>query len=503
MLGWRVLLLNMVKMLGILLATIALTEFLWQLGMDAQGILMIYFLSVLCVSAITPHYSYGVVFSLISTFAFDFLITHPRMGFSFTLDLPVTLITMLLVTFITSTLTIQLKKQAYFSGKREHRARVLSEITQTLMFARDVSAIVKAANEYIGHHLELPCAFFLTGKQDKPELTAGEGWKESFLGRAEFEAVLSVLKGEPPQPWDETTLQVYVQQIVSRERTLGAMVIRRDGKLSVENLLFIELLARQVGLALEIQLLSDMQSELSIKAEREKMRTTLLRSISHDLRTPLTGIIGAGAAMLEKEDMPPQTRSGLLEDICNNAQWLIRMVENILTVTKISQESMQLHKTVEAAEEVISQAVSIVRGRFPRCNVRVFIPEELLLVPMDPTLISQLLINLLENAVKNSPLGGAVTVNLEKHGDTAYFEVKDNGQGIPNHILDNLFDAHPQSEGNILDSARGMGIGLSICQTIVRAHNGTIEGKNCKEGGAIFSFYLPLDGHETTDQGEV
>ena len=243
-----------------------------------------------------------------------------------------------------------------------------------------------------------------------------------------------------------------------------------------------------------------MHDDLRIDAEKEKTRGNLLSSISHDFRTPLTSILGASTTVMEQKDMLSEMRDSLLADIQDNAKWLIRMVENILMVTRISQESMQLNKRMEAAEEVIAQSVSIVRSRYSDHLVHVKVPGEVVMIHMDATLISQVIINLLENAIKHSGEGSFVILTLQVKDGFALFEVSDRGTGIPAHLLDNIFEIHAQvdAEGNPVtdisaDPSQGMGIGLSICRTIIQAHGGIIEGHNRKEGGAKFSFWLPLE----------
>jgi two-component system sensor histidine kinase KdpD len=224
------------------------------------------------------------------------------------------------------------------------------------------------------------------------------------------------------------------------------------------------------------------------------MRGNLLSSLSHDFRTPLKSILGASNAILEQKDMLVEMRDSLLKDIQENARWLIRIVENILTVTQISQESMKLHKRLESAEEVIAQSVSIIRGRFPNSMIHVRTPDKLIMVPMDSTLISQVVINLLENAIKHSDMDSFVLLSLRQKGHLALFEVSDHGAGIPASMLDNIFEIRTQPEDEVpVDAERGIGIGLNICRTIIQAHNGIIEANNRREGGARFSFWLPLD----------
>lgn len=242
-------------------------------------------------------------------------------------------------------------------------------------------------------------------------------------------------------------------------------------------------------------------SEIEREAEREKIHSNLLRAVSHDIRTPLTGIVGATNVLLEQDaGLTPQQRRELLQNANEEAQWLIHIVENLLSITRIGAgEDARVTKTPEAAEEVIEGAVSKFRRRYPHIDVRVDLPEDFFLVPMDPLLIQQVLTNLLENAAVHGVTTTQVTVCLEKHGRWARFTVEDNGRGIPELRLHNLFDGTQSAQQG--DSTRSMGIGLSVCKTVVAAHRGKIKGENKKGGGARFTVDLPLEEEEHEDQG--
>ena len=242
-------------------------------------------------------------------------------------------------------------------------------------------------------------------------------------------------------------------------------------------------------------------SEMEREAEREKIHSNLLRAVSHDIRTPLTGIVGATNVLLEQDDtLTPQQRRELLKNANEEAQWLIHIVENLLSITRIGAgEDAQVTKTPEAAEEVIEGAVGKFRRRYPQIDVRVELPEEFFLVPMDPLLIQQVMTNLLENAAVHGVTTTRVTVSLEKRGKWARFTVCDNGRGIPEGRLHNLFDGTQSAQQG--DSTRSMGIGLSVCKTVVVAHRGKIKGENIKGGGARFTVDLPLEEDEHEDQG--
>jgi two-component system sensor histidine kinase KdpD len=288
----------------------------------------------------------------------------------------------------------------------------------------------------------------------------------------------------------------FYMPIISQGNVLGVLGLScvNNIKLNHNDRSFLRMIASLVAMALERQRLSDEQRNILIESEKEKMRSNLLRAISHDLRTPLTGILGASSAILENKDtIDLQTHDKLLKDIKEDAQWLIRMVENLLSVTRISEGSMHVVKTPEAVEEIVSEAVLRIRNRFSGCNITVKVPDELLLVPMDGTLIEQVIINLLENAIKHSPENQPIELTVKKINNFAVFEVSDNGEGVPPQDLPGLFEGYAESKSKSSDSSRGMGIGLSICKSIINAHNGRIEAENKIDGGATFRFLLPLE----------
>ena len=234
------------------------------------------------------------------------------------------------------------------------------------------------------------------------------------------------------------------------------------------------------------------------EAEREKMYADLLRAVSHDIRTPLTGIVGATNVLLEQDStLTREQREQLLRSTNEDAQWLIRIVENLLSITRISSEEARVKKLPEPAEEVIESAVAKTLKHYPEVDIRVHLPNELMMVPMDPLLMEQVLVNLMENAVIHGETNH-IDVTLRCQGDNAVFLVSDDGRGIPIHLLPKLFDGAARSDRRS-DGRRSMGIGLSVCRTIVLAHGGTIRGDNKREGGAVFTVTLPMKGETDED----
>lgn len=236
--------------------------------------------------------------------------------------------------------------------------------------------------------------------------------------------------------------------------------------------------------------------KLIMEAEKEKLRANLLRAVSHDLRTPLTSMIGASSSYLENEDsLSPEEKRELVSHIYEDSNWLLHMVENLLSVTRITgsgTEKNVLKKTPEAVEEVLSDAISTAKKRYPDLKVHVSIPEDFLIAPMDPLLIKQVILNLLENAYFHAHSTIPVECSLTCEGSSVCIRVRDFGAGIDPSRLESIFDAVPSAPSSSADARKGMGIGLSICKAIITAHDGTIYAKNHPDG-AEFYFSLPKE----------
>lgn len=238
------------------------------------------------------------------------------------------------------------------------------------------------------------------------------------------------------------------------------------------------------------------QEQLRMETDREAMRANLLRAVSHDLRTPLTSIVGSTSAILENEErLDPERRRALLCSVRDEAQWLIRMVENLLSITRMGDGETRLNKELEAAEEVLASVADKFQRRFEGTALSLAAPEEALFVPMDAILIEQVLMNLLENAAYHGK-STEIRLAVERQGDAAVFTVRDNGCGIPEELLPRIFSPELRGGVNASDDRRNMGIGLSVCSSIVKAHGGLMSAANLPEGGAVFAFTLPVEEYE-------
>ena len=236
------------------------------------------------------------------------------------------------------------------------------------------------------------------------------------------------------------------------------------------------------------------QEKLKAEAETERMRGNLLRAVSHDLRTPLTSIYGSCSAIVEDFDnIPREKQMLLLKDMQSDAQWLNRMVENLLSVTRVDADKVRLSKHSVVLEELIDTLLVKFYKHYPDQTVQVEIPEEFVSIPMDPMLIEQVLMNLLENAVFHAQGMRNLWLRVEIRNKDAVFSVEDDGCGISEDRMAQLFTGILDSKAPV-DSARSnMGIGLSVCKTIIKAHGGELKAKNRAEGGTVFQFSLEME----------
>ncbi|MDD5927434.1 MAG: DUF4118 domain-containing protein [Firmicutes bacterium] len=243
------------------------------------------------------------------------------------------------------------------------------------------------------------------------------------------------------------------------------------------------------------------QEKALMEAEKEKMRANLLRAVSHDLRTPLTGIIGNSSTYLEMEHrLSNGEKRALMEYINNDANWLLNMVENLLSVTRIDNDTASVSKSLEPVDEVVAAAVIQFKKRFPEAEVHVTVPEsepdDVMMVMMDAMLIQQVILNILQNAQLHSGSTKPLELTIDEDEDNVMVSIRDYGVGIDGDRINDIFDGAGFKKGeSYTDGYKGMGIGLSICKTIIMAHNGQISARNCEEG-AEFSFSLPKEIEE-------
>ena len=241
---------------------------------------------------------------------------------------------------------------------------------------------------------------------------------------------------------------------------------------------------------------------MKAESEKERMRANLLRAVSHDLRTPLTTIYGSSTTLLENSDaMTEEQQRKIVTGIKEDSEWLVRMVENLLSITRIDSGQVKIIKTPTVLEELIDAVILKFKKRYPEHEVEIEIPDDVIIIPMDAILIEQVIVNILENAVQHAEGMTWLKLRVFTLGNKAIFEIKDNGCGINPKRLETLFTGYGSQEYEIADSQKkNAGIGLSVCATIIKAHGGNIKAENVKAGGVVFRFVL--DTEEVNNEAE-
>ena len=333
---------------------------------------------------------------------------------------------------------------------------------------------------------------------------------QSLTSRDVINAKMRSILDEATDPWGIKVNRVELKNILppreiqnAMEKQMKAERERRESILQAEGQKQSQILVAE-GEKQSTILRADAEKQAAIlraEAEKEKMRGNLLRAVSHDIRTPLTSIVGGVSTLLDSGDqLDEATRTQLLENIRDESNWLVSVVENLLSVTRMSGAS-NIKKELEAGEEVLGAASMKFQRHYPATRVEISAPDTLLMIPMDIILIEQVLINLMENAVQHGKTTTQISLRLTRSEDLAVFEVSDDGQGIAPALLPHLFDGYlTRDQEAISDKRRNMGIGLSVCKSIVQAHGGAMRASNRPTGGALLQFTLPLEETSHEDQ---
>lgn len=449
-------------------------------GFPDTNVVLLYILAVLITSCLTKGYFFGLLVSVAATLVFNYFFTKPY----FSLDVYdpsylFTFMTMTIAALVTSTLTSRVKQNALEARDRETETQALYRLTSHLTEAKDadqvVTIVVKAIRDRMGCHAACLC-FDDDGKSEETSFDHAENVRE----------------------WPIRGENQVVGVIMIPQEEAGGMKDAQEK--------FLSSLIECTALAMDRIVSAKQQMLFKQETVQERYRGNLLRAISHDLRTPLSGIMGTAEMLMdmsEKEDPRYELAQGILKD----TQWLHSLVENILSLTRIQEGPIQIHKEYEAAEEIVGGAVARISGVAPEYEISVKVPEDVLMVPMDGKLIMQVLINLLDNAVKHCQPEEEISVTVEKVLGDAVFKVSDSGEGIAAEDLPNLFQTFYTSQIKSADSKKGIGLGLSICESIVTAHGGTMGAQNRADGpGAEFMFTLPLHAAgmaEVTEMAET
>lgn len=474
------------------------------IGFNESNIIMVYILGVLFVAKYTEGYFYGICSSIIGVLTFNFFFTEPYYTFSaYRADYPVTFAIMLIAAVITSTLTSRIKREARISSIREKRIQLLYEINKGLLKSRNKDQVIEFCGKKLFEMFNRAVIITVTNSEHIFEESNVYTYDINsnaniFQSDIEKQAILQSFKtGEAVGVGTNAFANnsVYYQPIIGQNSILGVVGLScfdRNSLMDNDKIL-LKSVSTQIALAIEREYLFEKQKKANLEAEREKLRGNLLRSISHDLRTPLTSILGSVTTIIDNNDfLDNDTENELLQNIFEDTSWLIRSVENILSMTRIDEGKLEVKKSLELVEEIISGAISKVKRFTGNHILKTNIPNNLIIVNVDGLLIQQVIVNLIDNAIKYTPNNSIIEITVKEQKDRVVFEVSDNGKGIPKEDIDNIFNRFYTSDKSGYLEKRGTGLGLAICKSIILAHGGEISAFNNSYGGATFQFSLSI-----------
>ena len=468
-------------------------------GYTEANYIMTYNLGVVLIAYITQGYWYCVAASFLSMFAYNYFFTVPYYTLmAYSPEYPVTFISMLFSALVASTLTMRARRESTRAENREKRVQILYKLEKNLLVVHSKPQLLMVAAKDLSvlfNASVMIAAVDLDGALSMRHVAG----TDCFQGELEKTAMQETLQSGMASGAGGMLFPAcaaYYVPVVGANGVLGVIGIAFSQRLqlSESQKVFIDAIAAQLALALERERLYEKQQRAKLEIERERLRSDLLRSVSHDLRTPLTGVLGSIGTLLDHYDaLDDAMRKELLTGVYGEAEWLSTLVENVLSLTRLESDRVKPRKQREAVEEIVAESVARVQRRAGGHRISIDIPSELLMVPMDGTLIEQVLVNLLDNAIHHTPEDAGILIRVYPQQTNAVFEVRDHGEGIAPEDMPLLFNRFFTRQ-KVGGERKGVGLGLSICQSIIQAHGGTISAQNDPAGGAVFRFTLPLEG---------
>ena len=495
--------LELLLTVGILVAATIIGWGFLRLGFANANIIMVYLLGVLLTSTFTSGYTCGVLSAFLSVILFNYFLTEPRLSLAaYGSKYPITFAVMFASALLTCTLATKLKAHAQLSARDAYRTKLLFDMNRQLQKAETPDEVYQMTATQIQKLMQRDVLVYPA---------QGEALLDGIVYPADGSSPHSVTKEKQEQDvirwvWQNrkragATTETFAKAkrlylaIRIGQQVYGVIGIPMEKQTQPDaftsSILFSIL--GECALALESLHNAEEKEKAAVLAKNEQLRANLLRSISHDLRTPLTSISGNADTLLHSYDvLDEQTRKQIFTDIYDDAQWLTGLVENLLSITKIVDGSVKLHLSDQVVDDIISEALRHIDRRAAEHHIAVDCGDVLLLARMDAGLIMQVLINLVNNAVKYTPVGSNIRITAIPRENMAEICVSDNGPGIPNELKERVFEMFFTGGNPIGDSRRSLGLGLTLCQTIVHAHHGEMTLKDNSPHGCIFSFTIPL-----------
>ena len=489
---------------ALLLAAATTLGLLFQrAGLQESNIVTLYILCVTLTSVVTSSPAAGILNAAASVIIFNYLFTEPLFYFRvYDPGYMITFVIMFIAAFITGTLASRLKEYAQQSSKKAYRTQVLLETNRILGQEDSRGRLLRVTGNQLlkltGREILIyPSEGGILGEAQQLLPETGDDERPALPPDSESDRIAAWAhkEGKSAGAWTEydSSAQYLFLPIRIHGHSYGVYAISREkGEMSSFVHSICDSIVAECALAMENEYNEHAREEAAVSVRNEQLRTTLLRSISHDLRTPLTSIYGNADSLLTDSGlMDEETKRRIYRDIRDDSYWLTGVVQNLLSVTRLENEELKLNLNVELIDEVIEDALSHADRSVGSRSVVFEKSGEDLFAEVDASLIGQVIVNLVNNAVKYTPDGSWIRLETSARDGDILVSVSDNGNGVPEEDLRNLFSLFYTGSRNSADSRRGLGLGLSVCRSIVEAHGGHIYAQNLKPSGLRVWFTLP------------
>lgn len=491
---------DLLKALLVIAVSSAIGLLFFRAGFRDANIITVYNLGVLVTAIWTSGRIYSALAALLSVIVFNFLFTAPRFTlFAYDASYPVTFLIMLVSGVLTSSLAMRIKEQAKQAARKAYRTEVLLETSQKLQKAENADEILDYTGQQLHKLLDRPVFFYQMkahGKTGDITFYPSDAAKEASLSQKEKAAANWVYKNNNHAGATTDTFpgakNLYLA-IRGKQGVLGVAGIVVEGygaPDSFEKNLLLAILD-ECGLAMDKERFSREKQQAEMVARQESLRANLLRTISHDLRTPLTSISGnAGILMENGEILDAKKRHALYENIYDDSLWLVDLVENLLSVTRLENGTMEIKKAPELIEEVFHEAMQHLDRRAGEHHIETRIENDLMMAQMDVRLLIQVIVNIVNNAIKYTQQGSHITLSAKEAESQVEISISDDGPGINDEAKAHIFDMFYSGDNARGDGRRGLGLGLSLCKSIITAHGGRIWVEDNIPRGTVFRFTL-------------
>lgn len=500
---------DIVKSILVLWSSTLIGYAFYTLGITEANIIAVYIFGVLVTSIVTTSRLCGLFSSIISVLVFNFFFTIPRYTFHFNdPDYLVTFSIMFMVAFLTDSLTAKLKENAKQSARAAFRTKILFETNQLIQKEKEETGILNAAAGQIMKLLDQDLVMYPLNEKvlGEPILyRTKNSIQEDLLSDKEREVAKWVLQnnkhaGATTDTFSSAKCMYLAIRVGQHVYGVVGIAMGKSALDPFENSVFLSILG-ECALALQSIKNAKEKEEAAILAKNEQLRANLLRAISHDLRTPLTSICGSADNLLVNyQKMDDESRIQTFTDIYEDSMWLINLVENLLAVTRIEEGKVNLTLSIELMDEVISEALRHISRKSKTHRICVKNSEDLILAHIDARLIVQVLINLIDNAIKYTQADSCIEISTQKEENWVKVTVTDDGPGIPDEQKKHIFEMFYSGANKIADSRRSLGLGLSLCKSIITAHGGVIQVSDNQPKGTIFTFTVPVGKVELHDR---